>query len=64
MKNNISFEMAMARLGEIVSELDSGEKNLDESLELYGEGAELIAFCEDTLETAKLRIETLFPGER
>ncbi|MCL2034097.1 MAG: exodeoxyribonuclease VII small subunit [Oscillospiraceae bacterium] len=64
MKMDISFEQAMARLDEIVGKLDSGENTLEESLKLYGEGAELIAFCEDTLETAKLKIETLFPGER
>ena len=64
MKKNISFEQAMARLDEIVSKLDSGESTLEESLGLYGEGAELIAFCEKTLEAAKLKIETLFPGER
>jgi len=64
MKMDISFEQAMARLDEIVSKLDSGENTLEESLKLYGEGAELIAFCEKTLETAKLKIETLFPVER
>jgi exodeoxyribonuclease VII small subunit len=64
MKKNMSFEQAMKRLDEITGTLDLGEKTLEESLKLYGEGAELIAFCEETLKSAKLKIETLFPGER
>lgn len=59
----MSFEQALARLDEIVQRLDSGESTLEESLKLYSEGAELVAFCEGTLGAAKLKIETLFPGE-
>lgn len=65
MKKNLTFEEAMARLDNISATLDSGETPLEESLALYGEGAELLAFCEKKLKDAKLKIETLFPeGER
>lgn len=63
MKKNMTFEQAMGRLDEIVASLGEGDTPLDKSLVLYGEGAELLAFCEKKLEDAKLRIETLFPGE-
>lgn len=63
MKKNLTFEEAMTRLDSIAATLDSGETPLEESLALYGEGAELLAFCEKKLKDAKLKIETLFPGE-
>ena len=64
MSKKVSFEQAIKRLDEITGALDAGDKTLEESLRLYGEGAELIAFCEETLKSAKIKIETLFPGER
>lgn len=63
MKKNPSFEEAMARLDAIVAALDSGDTPLEDSLKLYGEGAELLAMCESKLKDAKLKIETLFPEE-
>lgn len=60
MKKNISFEQAMARLDDIAVALESGGVPLEESLRLYGEGAELLALCESKLKDAKLKIETLF----
>lgn len=64
MKKNLTFEDAMARLDDIVNALDTGDAPLDRSLALYGEGAELLAFCEKKLKDAKLKIETLFPTEK
>lgn len=63
MKKNMTFEEAMERLDSIVAELDAGETPLEKSLSLYGEGAELLSFCEKKLGDAKLKIETLFPAE-
>lgn len=51
----------MDRLDEIVAELDKGEASLDESLQLFGEGAELLGLCEKKLGDAKLKVEKLFP---
>lgn len=64
MKKNLTFESAMARLDAIISTLDAGETPLEDSLLLYSEGAELLAFCEKKLGDAKLKIETLFPEEQ
>lgn len=63
MKKNTTFEQAMARLDEIVAALDSGDVSLEQSLKLFGEGAELIGLCSDKLNNAKLTIEKLFPAE-
>ena len=58
-----TFEQAMARLDEIVRALDGGALPLDDSLTLFSEGAALIAFCNKSLEEAKLTLEQLFPGD-
>jgi exodeoxyribonuclease VII small subunit len=56
-----SFEDALNRLDEIVRSLDTGGVSLEESLKLFGEGAELLALCDKKLVDAKLKIEKLFP---
>lgn len=61
MKKTQTFEDAMARLEDIVARLDRSELPLNESLKLFGEGAELVKFCNKSLGDAKLKIETLFP---
>ena len=40
------FEALMTRLEEIVSSLESGSADLDESLALYEEGIGLVAICQ------------------
>ncbi len=62
MKEQPTFETAMARLDEIVAGLDSGRLSLEASLGLFAEGAELVRFCNGALEDAKLRLEELFPS--
>lgn len=61
MKKNITFEQATGRLDEIVAALERSDIPLEESLKLFGEGAELLAVCEAKLSDAKLKIEKLFP---
>ena len=63
MKKKLKFEEAIRRLEEIISQLSDGT-TLDESLKLYTEGAELIRQCNEQLEAAQLKIETLFPADR
>jgi len=58
-----TFEQAMARLDEIAAALDTGTLCLDDSLALFSEGAQLIAFCNGSLEEAKLTLEQLFPAD-
>jgi len=60
-KKNMTFEQAALRLDEIVAMLERADLPLDESLKLFSEGAELLAFCDTKLAGAKLKIETLFP---
>lgn len=52
-----TFEEKMARLEDIVKEIDKAEASLDENLKLYIEGVELIKDIEKTLTDAKEKIQ-------
>jgi exodeoxyribonuclease VII small subunit len=54
-----SFEAAMARLEQIVAELESGKLPLEESLKKFEEGIMLGKTCRDFLDRADVRIRTL-----
>lgn len=53
------FEAAMARLEEIVSELEKGDVPLDQSLKLFEEGIKLSRICNKRLEEAERKVEIL-----
>jgi exodeoxyribonuclease VII small subunit len=53
------FEDALARLEEIVKELESGDLSLDLSLKLFEEGVKLSRICNKRLEEAERRVEVL-----
>jgi exodeoxyribonuclease VII small subunit len=57
--SDLSFEQALAALEETVSELESGELTLEESLELFERGQRLATYCNELLEKASLRVEQL-----
>jgi len=54
---NQDFSSAVDRLKEIVRDLEDGELALEEAMEKYEEGLDLIGFCESRLEEAELLIE-------
>jgi exodeoxyribonuclease VII small subunit len=54
-----SLEESMARLEEIVDELERGEHTLEESLEKFEEGVKLGKRCREILERAETRIRKL-----
>ena len=53
------FEDAFARLSEIVGLLETGEAGLEESLDLYAEGMQLVQLCGRKLSEAEKKIESL-----
>lgn len=55
--NEMTFEIAMARLEEIVNQLDGGKATLDDSLKLYEEGIALVRLCSDRLDKAEQKIK-------
>jgi exodeoxyribonuclease VII small subunit len=53
------FEDALARLEEIVKELESGDLPLEQSLKMFEEGIKLSRICNKRLEDAERRVEIL-----
>ena len=52
----LKFEAALDELEKIVSDLDSGELSLEDSIEAYEIGTELKIHCEYQLKAAELKI--------
>jgi exodeoxyribonuclease VII small subunit len=53
------FEDALARLEELVRELESGDLPLEQSLKMFEEGIKLSRICHKRLEDAERRVEIL-----
>jgi exodeoxyribonuclease VII small subunit len=54
-----TYEVAAARVEEIIRRLDSGEASLNETLELLSEGKALIEFCAEQLSAVGGALEQL-----
>lgn len=54
-----SFEDGMARLETILTQMQSEETTLAESVKLYAEAASLMEYCKTTLEKATLQLEEI-----
>lgn len=63
MNKSMKFEDAMKKLEELVSNLESGNVSLDESVKLYEEALELAAFCNSKLDNAESKIKMLVKDE-
>lgn len=55
----MTFEEALEKLNKIVSELESGNLTLEESLAKFKEGVTLSGECKKKLEEARLVVETI-----
>jgi exodeoxyribonuclease VII small subunit len=55
----MTYEIAAARVEEIIRRLDSGESSLNETLELVREGKSLIEHCAGELEAVGAALEEL-----
>jgi exodeoxyribonuclease VII small subunit len=58
-KRRLKFEEALERLERIVGDIEQGTIGLEESLERYGEGMDLIRHCRSILSNAEKKIEIL-----
>lgn len=59
MNQKMTFESAVARLNEIVEQLECGDESLENSLKLYEEGSALASFCYKKLSTAEQKIKKI-----
>ncbi len=55
----MSFEEAMGGLEEIVQRLESGDVNLEDSIEIYTRGTQLKRHCEAKLRAAQERVDKI-----
>ena len=58
----MSFEQSLARLDEIVKQLESGTAPLEQSMKLYEEGIALVRFCSGELDRTEAKIKVLRSG--
>lgn len=58
-KEERSFEAALKRLEELVSEMERGDLSLDSMLKKFEEGMRLAQLCSKKLEEAEKKIEIL-----
>jgi exodeoxyribonuclease VII small subunit len=57
-----SFEASLARLTEIVGELERDNVELERAVTLYGEGRDLVARCEALLKSAEETLRAAADG--
>lgn len=58
-KENITFEEAMDKLEQIVSEMEQGGFPLEQMMAKFEEGAKLAKYCQDKLAGLKKKMEIL-----
>ena len=58
-----TFEESLGEIQNIANRLSDGKASLNESIELYAQGMQLIASCRRQLDEAKNRIDIITRGE-
>ena len=58
-EKNQTFEDALSRLETLVEKMESGDGTLDQSLEWFEEGMNLIESCRQELESAEQKVKEL-----
>lgn len=58
------FEKALARLENIVTDLEKGELALEEALKLFEEGVNISRFCNAKLDEAERKVEILLKNDK
>ncbi len=62
-ENKMTFEEALAKLEQIVTQIETGKVSLEQSIEKYAEGIELIKQCRTILDSAEKKIQMLAQGQ-
>ena len=58
-QQNLTFELNMQRLEQIVRAMERGDVALEESLKLFQEGTDLVAKCGKLLDEAELQVKMI-----
>lgn len=58
-KNEVTFEQALARLEQIVKALEGGNVPLEDLIKLFDEGTNLVKLCTERLDKAEEKVKLL-----
>jgi len=61
-EQKLRFEEALEKLETLVTEIEEGKVSLEESIEKYAEGTELVTQCRAILDQAEKKIQVLSKG--
>ena len=59
MKKPKTFEEGLRRLQDLLAQMQDEQTTLDQSVKLYSEAAQLIQYCNETLNSSKLQIQEI-----
>lgn len=59
MKKEVKFEEKVKELEEIISELESGEIDLDSSIEKYTKAMKLVSECDEKLKSVEQQVNKI-----
>ena len=62
-KEPASYEQALAELDRLVQQMEGGQLPLDQLLDGYRRGAELLAFCRSRLQAVEEQVKLLEDGQ-
>jgi len=60
----LSFEQGIARLEQIVGELEQNNIPLEQALAYFQEGVEMVKHCNSLLDTAEIKVKTLLEANQ
>ena len=59
----VTYELALAELDRLVAQMEGGQLPLDQLLDGYRRGAELLNFCRDRLQDVEDQVKVLEDGQ-
>ena len=62
-EKKISYEAARDELAQVLSSLETGGATLEDSLKLWERGEELAKICQEWLDGAKAKLDSVKPSE-
>jgi exodeoxyribonuclease VII small subunit len=62
-KDDLRFEDALAELERLVEQMEAGQLPLDQLLQRYQRGSELLALCRQRLEAVEAQVKVLEDGQ-
>ena len=62
-KEPASYEQALAELDQLVQRMEGGQLPLDQLLDSYRRGADLLAFCRQRLQAVEEQVKLLEDGQ-